>query len=54
MKTSSKTWHRLQKKLVGGSPGSLIKVSGKKNYENAPILHWKGAGKIFKRVSVFI
>lgn len=29
MKTSSKTWHRLQRKLVGESPGSLVKVSEK-------------------------
>lgn len=55
MKTSSKTWHRLQRKIVGESPGSLVKGRrGKKNYENALILHWKGDGKVFKRVSVLI
>lgn len=54
MKTSSKTWHRLQRKLVVESPGFLVKVSGKKNYENALILHWEGDGKISKRVSVSI
>lgn len=54
MKTSSKTWHRLQRKIVGESHGPLVKVRGKKNYENALILHWTGDGKIFKRVSILI